>query len=40
MFALIHVVILPFSYFEIVLNFGFGLTIISIITNIVTSNLF
>ena len=29
MFALIHVVILPFSYFESVFNSGFGLTIIS-----------
>ena len=29
MFALIHVVILPFSHFESVFNSGFGLTIIS-----------
>ena len=29
MFALIHVVILQFSYFESVSNSGFGLTIIS-----------
>ena len=29
MFALIHVVILPFSYFESVFNSGFRLTIIS-----------
>ena len=28
MFALIHVVILPFSYFESVFNSGFGLPII------------